>query len=60
MLAPTTVGRIFVWNLRTKELTAVLKGHVGEVRDILFHPTKRLLLTCGDGICSYITAVLTV
>lgn len=47
LVCSTTVGQVFIWNLKTKELTAVLQNHSAEVRDILFHPTKPILITSG-------------
>jgi WD40 repeat protein len=50
LLAPTMDGKVFVWNLRSAQLVGILNDHDGaEIRDIIFHPTKRMLLTCGDG-----------
>jgi len=46
--APTAVGKVFVWNIKTKELVAVIQKHAQEVRDILFHPFKNWMFTCGD------------
>lgn len=52
LLAPTTVGKIIAWNLATGEHVATLYAHEDmEVRDILFHPSKPLLLSSGDGKC---------
>eukprot|EP01114_Cavostelium_apophysatum_P011889 TRINITY_DN2644_c0_g1_i2.p1 TRINITY_DN2644_c0_g1~~TRINITY_DN2644_c0_g1_i2.p1 ORF type:complete len:1202 (+),score=337.29 TRINITY_DN2644_c0_g1_i2:134-3739(+) len=49
LLAPTTDGKVFIWNLRTAELVGILHEHEDrEVRSVLFHPTKKLLLSCGD------------
>lgn len=49
VVAPTIEGKIFVWNLKSSTLVTILKDHIGEVRDILFHPTERFLFTAGDG-----------
>lgn len=48
IVAPTSVGKIFVWNLQTNNLVGVMKNHEAEVREIVFHPFKPLLLSCGD------------
>jgi len=48
IVAPTSVGKIFIWNLQTNNLVGVLKNHEAEVREIVFHPFKPLLLSCGD------------
>ena len=50
MCSPTTDGRVFVWNLKSREVAAILFDHTKgvEVRDVLFHPTKKLFLTAGD------------
>lgn len=49
ILAPTTEGKVFVWNVRSRELVAILRDHENrEVREIKFHPSKRLILSCGD------------
>jgi len=49
VLSPTVEGKVFVWNLRSAELVAILNDHANrEVRDILFHPTRKILLTSGD------------
>jgi WD40 repeat protein len=50
LLAPTTAGKVFVWNIATREHIATLYAHEDmEVRDILFHPTKPYIFTSGDG-----------
>eukprot|EP01135_Chromosphaera_perkinsii_P000468 Nk52_evm22s96 gene=Nk52_evmTU22s96 len=49
LAAPTVQGEVFVWNIESGEKVAVLKYHEErEVRDILFHPLKKTLLTCAD------------
>lgn len=49
VLAPTVNGEVFVWSLGTGELCAILRDHdEREVRDIILHPTRPLLLTCAD------------
>lgn len=48
-LSPTTEGKVFVWNLKSKEVVAILHDHGNrEVRDILFHPKQRLMVTSAD------------
>jgi len=46
--APTTVGKVFIWNLKSLQLVSVIKKHSQEVRDIMFHPFKNWMFTCGD------------
>ncbi|KAL0477070.1 hypothetical protein AKO1_006131 [Acrasis kona] len=49
LFAPTSNGKVFIWNIQTNKLAAVLHDHADEeVRDVTIHPTKNLLLTCGD------------
>jgi len=55
ILAPTTNGQVFVWNLRSAELVAILNDHSDrEVRTILLHPSRKLMLSCGDDSVVYI------
>lgn len=51
ILAPTIYGQIFVFNIATAQVTAILKEHVDmEVRDVIFHSYKPLLFSsCDDG-----------
>ncbi|KAI9476240.1 MAG: WD40-repeat-containing domain protein [Benjaminiella poitrasii] len=49
ILAPTIYGQIFVFNIASGKVTAVIKEHEDiEVRDVIFHPYKPLLFSCGD------------
>ncbi|KAG0346494.1 hypothetical protein BG004_001618 [Podila humilis] len=49
MMAPTCTGEVFIYNLKTGQVTGVLKDHDDvEVRDIIFHPTRPLLFTSAD------------
>ncbi|KAF9156148.1 hypothetical protein BG015_007046 [Linnemannia schmuckeri] len=49
LMAPTCTGEVFIYNLKTGQVTGVLKDHDDvEVRDVIFHPTRPLLLTSGD------------
>jgi WD40 repeat protein len=50
LLAPTSRGKIFVWNINTGLLTGVLSDHASKsiVRHVVFHPFRPLLLTGGD------------
>ncbi|KAF9911170.1 hypothetical protein BX616_010648 [Lobosporangium transversale] len=49
LMAPTCTGEVFIFNLKTGQVTGTLKDHDDvEVRDIIFHPTRPLLLTSGD------------
>ncbi|KAG1053228.1 hypothetical protein G6F43_004683 [Rhizopus delemar] len=52
LLAPTIYGQIFVFNMLTEQVTAILKEHQDmEVRDVIFHPYRPLLFSCGDDGC---------
>ncbi|KAI8967594.1 WD40-repeat-containing domain protein [Mycotypha africana] len=52
ILAPTIYGQIFVFNMATGQVTAIIKEHEDiEVRDVIFHPYKPLIFSCGDGKC---------
>jgi len=48
--SPTTIGKIFIWNIRTAEVTAILAHHEDfeVLRCSLFHPNRKVFLTCGD------------
>ncbi|CAO3599999.1 unnamed protein product [Absidia cylindrospora] len=49
LLAPTIYGQVFVFNLLSGQLTAILKNHEDvEVRDVMFHPFAPLIFTSGD------------
>ncbi|KAI8348687.1 WD40-repeat-containing domain protein [Mortierella sp. GBAus27b] len=49
IMAPTCTGEVFIFNLKTGQVTGVLKDHDDvEVRDVIFHPTRPLLFTSGD------------
>ncbi|KAI7906648.1 WD40-repeat-containing domain protein [Cokeromyces recurvatus] len=49
ILAPTIYGQIFVFNIATGKVAAIIKEHEDiEVRDVIFHPYKPLLFSCGD------------
>eukprot|EP01114_Cavostelium_apophysatum_P022749 TRINITY_DN8336_c0_g1_i1.p1 TRINITY_DN8336_c0_g1~~TRINITY_DN8336_c0_g1_i1.p1 ORF type:complete len:617 (+),score=168.47 TRINITY_DN8336_c0_g1_i1:139-1989(+) len=48
ILSPTTEGKVFIWNIQTKALVAVMHDHGFTLRDILFHPTQKVLSVCGD------------
>ncbi|KAF9390289.1 hypothetical protein CPB97_009629 [Podila verticillata] len=49
LMAPTCTGEVFIYNLKTGQVTGVLKDHEDvEVRDIIFHPTRPLLFTSAD------------
>ncbi|OAD73721.1 hypothetical protein PHYBLDRAFT_158774 [Phycomyces blakesleeanus NRRL 1555(-)] len=52
ILAPTIYGQIFVFNILTGQLTAILKDHEDiEVRDVIFHPYRPLVFSSGDDGC---------
>ncbi|KAI9250449.1 WD40-repeat-containing domain protein [Phascolomyces articulosus] len=49
ILAPTIYGQIFVFNILTGQVTAILKEHEDlEVRDVIFHPYRPLIFSSGD------------
>ncbi|KAG0000618.1 hypothetical protein BGZ65_004212 [Modicella reniformis] len=49
ILAPTCTGEVFIYNLKTGQVTGILKDHDDvEVRDVIFHPTRPLLFTSAD------------
>lgn len=50
LFAPTADGRVLVWCIVSGACVALLHDHADtEVRQALYHPTLRLLLTCSDG-----------
>ncbi|CAG8547573.1 1755_t:CDS:10 [Paraglomus brasilianum] len=61
ILAPTNTGKVLVFDLQTGALTGILHDHEEinpqfidselEVRDVICHPWKPLLLTCADDGC---------
>ncbi|CAG8641079.1 11376_t:CDS:10, partial [Acaulospora morrowiae] len=52
LAAPTMTGQVFIFRLKTGDLTAVLRDHEDlEVRDVIFHPWKPLLFTSADDGC---------
>ncbi|KAI9488386.1 WD40-repeat-containing domain protein [Zychaea mexicana] len=49
ILAPTIYGQIFVFNILSGQLAAILKEHEDlEVRDVIFHPYRPLIFSSGD------------
>jgi WD40 repeat protein len=47
--APTYDGKVFLFNLKTGKVSGMLHYHEDvEVRDVIFHPYKPLLLSCSD------------
>lgn len=49
LLAPTIYGQIFVFNMLTGAVTAIIKEHQDiEIRDVIFHPYRPLLFSCSD------------
>ncbi|SAM02439.1 hypothetical protein [Absidia glauca] len=49
LLAPTIHGQIFVFNLLSGQLTAILKNHEDmEIRDVMFHPYAPLMFSSSD------------
>eukprot|EP00127_Corallochytrium_limacisporum_P001264 Clim_evm34s47 gene=Clim_evmTU34s47 len=56
LFAPTMNGHVYVFNIPTAELVGVLRGHEDrEVRNILLHPTKPIVVTSADDgkVCVY-------
>ncbi|KAL9550086.1 hypothetical protein MBANPS3_004897 [Mucor bainieri] len=52
LLAPTIYGQIFVFNIKSGQVTAIIKEHQDmEVRDVIFHPYRPLIFSCGDDGC---------
>jgi len=51
--APTVQNSVFVWNILTGALVAIIKGGSTEkeIRDIKFHPSKKLMFVSGDDGC---------
>jgi WD40 repeat protein len=48
--APTYQGGVFFFDIKTGNVTGMLNDHEElEVRDVIFHPTKKVLFTCSDG-----------
>ncbi|KAI8364922.1 WD40-repeat-containing domain protein [Blakeslea trispora] len=49
ILAPTIYGQIFVFNIVTGNVSAIIKEHQDiEVRDVIFHPYQPYVFSCGD------------
>ncbi|KAF9116331.1 hypothetical protein BGX27_003324 [Mortierella sp. AM989] len=49
LMAPTCTGEVFIYNMKTGQVTGILKDHDDvEVRDVIFHPTRPLLFTSAD------------
>jgi WD40 repeat protein len=47
--APTYDGKVFIYNLKSGKISGKLHYHEDvEVRDVVFHPYKPLLLSCCD------------
>jgi len=50
LAAPTVNGQVFFFNLMTGQVCCILREHDDrEVRDVAFHPTRPVFLSCGDG-----------
>jgi len=57
LISASTGGNIFVWNLRSKELVAIITEHNHSelpTRDICIHPTKSQLVVCGEDSFVYV------
>jgi len=48
LVAPTAVGKVFIWNIRSKQVVGILEDHNQDVRDILYFPGRKMMLTCAD------------
>jgi len=48
VFGPTSFGHIVVWNILTRQVTAHISDHSEVVRDVIFHKTEPLMITCGD------------
>jgi len=49
--APTVNGKVFIFDMNDGKAVQVLADHEDrEVRDVIFHPFKKQLISCGDGI----------
>ncbi|KAJ3052793.1 hypothetical protein HK097_005660 [Rhizophlyctis rosea] len=47
--APTYDGSIIMFNMKTGSVGAILRDHQEiEIRDVLFHPFRKLFFSCGD------------
>nr|KAJ3423251.1 hypothetical protein HK105_007587 [Polyrhizophydium stewartii] len=47
--APTYDGNVCLFHLQTGQLVGILQDHEGiEVRDVIFHPSQKLMMTCAD------------
>lgn len=48
--AGTYEGQVYCFNLMTGAVSAILRDHEAlEIRDIVFHPYKKMLFTSSDG-----------
>ncbi|KAJ9049635.1 hypothetical protein DSO57_1022256 [Entomophthora muscae] len=49
LVAPTSMGSLFFFCLRSGQVFSTYKEHRDvEIRDVLFHPSKELMFSCGD------------
>lgn len=55
LAAPTVDGRVFLFNLVDGTVATVLKSHEDrEVRDVLFHKSRPVYISCGDDGCAHV------
>ncbi len=47
-VAAPGISGLFLFSIATGQLATVLRDHSGPVRDVLFHPSEPLLITCAD------------
>ncbi|PRP83385.1 hypothetical protein PROFUN_09413 [Planoprotostelium fungivorum] len=49
VLSPNTDGKIFVWNMQTQSVVAILRDSGKDaIRKIIFHPSSKCILACSD------------
>lgn len=50
LLAPDSKGRVFAWNLKSREIVGIIGDHSTKlIRSSLFHSKSKWFLTAGDG-----------
>lgn len=49
LVAPTVTGTLFFFCLKSGQVLSTYKEHQDvEIRDVVFHPSRKLLFSCGD------------
>ncbi|KAJ3039586.1 hypothetical protein HDV00_012043 [Rhizophlyctis rosea] len=47
--APTYDGAVCMFNMKSGRVSAILRDHQEiEIRDVVFHPTRKMFFSCGD------------